>query len=799
MKKTKFWRSLFAVLLAMVMLLPTMPAASAVGDGVCDVCGTVCSKIVLKQANCHESGVVEYICVNSKCTAYRVSVLVKTDIEPDQHDCICSDNGDGATHTAHCIYHPGYVNTNEAHTFVNAYCTKCAAADYSQAVITMAEKTELYVNLGDTQASVSVGDVAVMVGHVDISKDYIISYSWADKNGVVIATGETFYMPADDVATEGDHVYGCYVMAMPKSGSIGKYLTASAMVTVHVRDMISVGATVGSRNGSFALSSTNGATSMSIFQQIYTAVYDGSDSIPSYVVFEQAAQSDVGRLTADETSRYYFTATDAQKKLSEVQFVPTGTGAGTYTIRFTAYDTKGRAFPGILTICVEHELGSMDITYYIGQGEQLKLSSEDFVDFWQELHPGGTLEKVAFRQLPSASEGLFYYNYNASLIVNTLLKETDLLYPVFSNLNKYLIDGVSFIPAGKYTGQIVVPFTMTGQNTNRVTIQESGELSIFVCAGDIEDIAIEMTNGTAQPFSAEDFMAVYTAVTGKENGSFSIRVLDVPENGSLYMDYTGTENDVALTAENVSEHTFYYSNDLSREIEDLVYVSGKSMKTLTDTLRYLVCDETGKFLYMGEIVFTCERGEAVYTKSFTDVSTDDTWFYTQVMDLAELGIIKGYDDGSYKPNNNVTYGEALKMIMEAVGYEKQAQTDPSHWASGYLDKAIEKRLVTPVLTYSRLKEVIPRRMVAQIVARALELPKYTGTESPYTDVDIPQPGAQDTESIYAEYILRVYDAGIMLGNTDGTFGYEFNEKEGKGVFTRAQMAVTVWRIYNYEG
>ena len=809
MRRTKIWRSLFAVLLAMAMLLPTMPGAHAADESACDVCGTVCSKIVLKQANCHEPGVVEYICVNSKCTAYKVSVLAKTDIDPNRHDTICTDNEDGATHTAYCIYHAEYVNTSEEHSFVNAYCTKCAAADYSQAEIAIADKIELYVDLGDAQTSISVGNVAVMVGHVDVSKEYIISYSWADRSGTVVGTGENFRMAAADITTEGDYVYGCYIMAMPKSGSAAKYITASCMVTVHVRDMLSVGAVVGSRDTSFTLSKTNNATENSVFQQIYTAVYGASEGTASYVVFEQAPQSDVGQLVVDGASRYYFTAKDNQKKLSEVKFIPSDTAAGIYTIRFTAYDTKGKGFPGVLTIYVERELGAMDVTYYSAQGEKIDLSGEDFARFWQEKYPGGTLQQMSFAKLPAASEGLFYYNYNASLVENTLIRENDKFYLVLSNVNQYLIDGVSFIPAEKYSGQIVVPFTMQGLNSKASVVQTSGELSIFVCPNGIETVEVNMTNGTAQPFSAEDFMTVYKNATGKEDGMFSIRLLDVPENGELYMDYTGAENDAALTAENVADYTFYYNSELSREIEDLVYVSNKSLKTLTDTLRYLLCDEQGEFLYMGEIVFTCERGEVVYTKSFTDVSVDDlstAWYYTQLMDLAELGIINGYEEKvngesvfSYKPYNYVTYGEALRMIMEAVGYEKQAQTDPSHWASGYLDKAIEDRLVSSALTYKRLGEVIPRRMVAQIVARAMKLPTSTRTESPFTDVDIPQPGAQDTKSIYAGYILSVYDAGIMLGNTDGTFGYDFNEKEGKGVFTRAQMAVTIWRIYNYEG
>ena len=788
MKKTNFRRSILAMLLAVIMLLPAAPIAHAAQDGKCNVCGTACTQIVLKQANCHEQGVVEYICVNSKCSAYKVSVLEKTDIDPTNHDSICTDNGDGATHTAHCIYHLEYKNTKEEHTFVNGYCTRCAAADYSHAAIVMAEDVEIFADLGDENMQLSVGKVSIMVGNIDVTKNYTISYSWADSTGKVVGTGETYLLPAGKTAQEGSHIYACYVMAMPKTGSAGKHITASCMVTVHVRDMISASAVVGSRDDDFTLGQVNAATGESVLQQIYEAIYENSEGYPSHVVFEQASATDVGQLLVT-SSNYYFTAKNNQLKLSDVKFVPGENAVGTYTIHFSAFDTKGKEFPGILTITVERELGSLDVAYFAQQGEYVQLSGNDFADFWQEKYPTGMLKQMYLTQLPSISEGVFYYNYNPNAAKNTALKEIDTLHLVLSSADQYLIDGVTFVPAGKFTGHIVVPFEMYGLNSNGYYVKESGELSIFLDSGNVEDINISMTNGTAHDFSASSFLSVYQSVTGKNDSKFSIKLLDVPENGALYVDYTGTTRDKALTDDTIFDYTFYYSSALSREIEDLTYVSDKSTKTLTDTLRYIVCDDKGEFLYMGEIVFTCKSAVVVYTKSFTDVKKTD-WFYTYVMDLAETGVINGYEEKvgdatviSYKPQNNVTYAEALKLIMLATGYEAQAATG-KHWASGYLEKAIEDKLISNVLTESRLDDQISRNMVAQIAARALELPKSSRTESPFKDVTI--------DSVYASYILSLYEAGIVNGDENGNFN-------GTSKITRAEMATIVWRINHYEG
>lgn len=788
MKKTNFRRSILAMLLALLMLVPAAPVAHAAKNGRCEVCGTTCTQIVLKQPNCHEQGVVEYICVNSKCAAYKVSVLEKTDIDPDNHDAICSDNGDGLTHTAHCIYHPDYITRDEAHTFVNGYCSKCAAADYSAAVISIQENVKIYADLNETGVQLSVGKVAILVGNVDITRNYTISYSWADSTGKVVGTGETYLLPADATAREGDLVFGCYVMAMPKSGSVGKHITASCMVTVHVRDMISASAVVSSNETSFALGQTNAATTTSVLQQLYETIYEASEGYPSYVIFDEAEESEVGMLAVD-SSRYYFTATDRQKKLSDVKFYPIDTGAGTYTVTFTAFDTKGKTFPGVLTITVERELGSLDITYFAQQGDLVQLDSDDFDVFWQGQNPRGTLKQVQFTQLPNIMEGVLYYNYSASSTKNTPVKISDLFCTVLSSNNQLLIDGVSFVPNTKFAGHAVIPFTMYGTNERGHFIQESGELSIFINSGKVDDISISMNNGTAEGFSADDFLSVYRSATGAKDNKFSIKLLDVPENGALYVDYTGTTRDKALADDTVFDYTFHYSSTLGREIEDLTYVSDKSSKMLTDTLRYIACDEKGEFLYMGEIVFTCKSTVIVYTRSFTDVKKTD-WFYTYVMDLAETGVINGYEEkvngvtvASYRPQNNVTYAEALKLIMLATGYEAQIPTG-KHWASGYLQKAIDDKLISNVLTESRLDDQISRNMVAQIAARAMKLPKSTRTESPLKDVAM--------DSVYTSYILSLYDAGIINGDEKGNYN-------GTQKITRAEMATIVWRINNYEG
>src|SRR4029079_6244466 len=53
--------------------------------------------------------------------------------------------------------------------------------------------------------------------------------------------------------------------------------------------------------------------------------------------------------------------------------------------------------------------------------------------------------------------------------------------------------------------------------------------------------------------------------------------------------------------------------------------------------------------------------------SFNDVLPGST-FYTYVHCLACLGIVQGYPDGTFRPNDNVTRGQVAKILAESVGY-----------------------------------------------------------------------------------------------------------------------------------
>ena len=72
---------------------------------------------------------------------------------------------------------------------------------------------------------------------------------------------------------------------------------------------------------------------------------------------------------------------------------------------------------------------------------------------------------------------------------------------------------------------------------------------------------------------------------------------------------------------------------------------------------------------------------------FPDVAPG-SWYYDDVMYLYRNGIIGGFPDGTFRPEDKVTTGQALKMIILAAGYAEPEQA-ASHWARGYLNFALE--------------------------------------------------------------------------------------------------------------
>jgi hypothetical protein len=102
------------------------------------------------------------------------------------------------------------------------------------------------------------------------------------------------------------------------------------------------------------------------------------------------------------------------------------------------------------------------------------------------------------------------------------------------------------------------------------------------------------------------------------------------------------------------------------------------------------------------------------TSNFSD--TQNHWSNGYVGIAAGTGLVLGYPDGTFKPDQPLTYDEAITMILRAIGYVDSALK--GNWPTNFKVKAIDLKLLKDV---NMATAAADRGGVAQILYNALEL------------------------------------------------------------------------------
>lgn len=75
--------------------------------------------------------------------------------------------------------------------------------------------------------------------------------------------------------------------------------------------------------------------------------------------------------------------------------------------------------------------------------------------------------------------------------------------------------------------------------------------------------------------------------------------------------------------------------------------------------------------------------------AFDDVSSEH-WASGYINVASKLGIINGDGDGNFRPEDEVKFEEAIKMLVCALGYADGVEIDENDWSKAYLEIAEEK-------------------------------------------------------------------------------------------------------------
>ncbi|GAE89267.1 S-layer homology domain-containing protein [Acetivibrio straminisolvens] len=76
--------------------------------------------------------------------------------------------------------------------------------------------------------------------------------------------------------------------------------------------------------------------------------------------------------------------------------------------------------------------------------------------------------------------------------------------------------------------------------------------------------------------------------------------------------------------------------------------------------------------------------------TFTDINKNH-WAFNNIKLAIKYDLVSGYPDNTIAPNNDVTYAEALAVVIRALGYEK---TLKGEWPENVVNKALELKLST---------------------------------------------------------------------------------------------------------
>jgi hypothetical protein len=162
------------------------------------------------------------------------------------------------------------------------------------------------------------------------------------------------------------------------------------------------------------------------------------------------------------------------------------------------------------------------------------------------------------------------------------------------------------------------------------------------------------------------------------------------------------------------------------------------------------------------------------------------WYYGPVQNLLNAGIISGYADRTFRPNNLVTRGEVAKMVVLAFGLKGDAKTT-QHFSDvpagspiySYVETIYSRGIMSGYADGTFRSGVsVTRAQIAKILVQAAGwAPSTTASGPSFKDVA--------AGSNYYSYIQTARAHGLLSGYADGTF------RPGNSV-TRAQMAKSLY-------
>ena len=150
-------------------------------------------------------------------------------------------------------------------------------------------------------------------------------------------------------------------------------------------------------------------------------------------------------------------------------------------------------------------------------------------------------------------------------------------------------------------------------------------------------------------------------------------------------------------------------------------------------------------------------------KKISDI--DIHWAKDTISTLVNKGVINGFPDGTFRPDNNITVAEFTKIITLSNGATINT-TNTGQWYVPYVEEATKRGIIkSNEFKSTDWDRQITRGEMARMVSRSI-IEEYP---SNLMDYSIRVSDFDKIEASLREDILLVYYKGIMGGYPDGTF------------------------------
>ncbi len=194
---------------------------------------------------------------------------------------------------------------------------------------------------------------------------------------------------------------------------------------------------------------------------------------------------------------------------------------------------------------------------------------------------------------------------------------------------------------------------------------------------------------------------------------------------------------------------------------------------------------------------------------FTDIESV-AWAAPYIEEMADMGFISGYPDGTFRPNADITHLNGVLLFARAMGSNSEAMSKVMEYAIAEYGEIVDKyelgfgkeevcfMLYRGALTVSELddyiaKEVrdtpLKRHEAAVIITKAMAGEKAAKAELLF---DLTYEDAKDIPAKSSRYVYYVTENGIMNGVSGNLFSPNTNVK-------RSQIAVMLSRAVEKMG